>query len=68
MKNLDHRNIIKLHEVIDDPEKNKLYLIMELASKGALFSKQFWDNEKSVKENNDNLPCKLPLEKCRKYF
>ena len=39
MKNLEHPNIIKLSEVIDDPEKKKLYLVMEFAAKGALFSK-----------------------------
>ena len=26
MKKLNHPNVIKLHEVIDDPEEDKLYL------------------------------------------
>ena len=26
MKKLDHKNVIKLHEVIDDPKEDKLFM------------------------------------------
>jgi [calcium/calmodulin-dependent protein kinase] kinase len=34
MKKLNHPNIITLYEVIDDPEVDKLYLVIELAEGG----------------------------------
>jgi len=36
MKKLNHPNIISLKEVLDDPNCNKLYIIMELATGGSL--------------------------------
>eukprot|EP01062_Namystynia_karyoxenos_P060434 TRINITY_DN5201_c0_g1_i1.p1 TRINITY_DN5201_c0_g1~~TRINITY_DN5201_c0_g1_i1.p1 ORF type:complete len:1113 (+),score=233.75 TRINITY_DN5201_c0_g1_i1:118-3456(+) len=34
MKRLEHPNVVKLHEVIDDPECNKLYLILDFVERG----------------------------------
>jgi [calcium/calmodulin-dependent protein kinase] kinase len=31
MKKLEHPYVIKLYEVLDDPQNDKLYLIMEYA-------------------------------------
>lgn len=36
MKKLNHRNVVKLVEVMDDPECEKLYLIMELMAGGSV--------------------------------
>ena len=44
MKKLAHPNICKLLEVIDDPEANKLYLIMEYIKNGSLNSETYWKN------------------------
>lgn len=33
-KKLDHENVVVLFEVIDDPEKDKLYMISELVDGG----------------------------------
>ena len=32
----DHPNVLCLHEVIDDPDKEKMYIITELLDKGCL--------------------------------
>eukprot|EP00756_Hemistasia_phaeocysticola_P038463 Hpha_TRINITY_DN16758_c2_g1::TRINITY_DN16758_c2_g1_i1::g.79101::m.79101/K07359/CAMKK2; calcium/calmodulin-dependent protein kinase kinase 2 len=37
MKRLDHPNIVTLHEVIDDPDSNKLYLILDYLERGPVF-------------------------------
>eukprot|EP01062_Namystynia_karyoxenos_P062908 TRINITY_DN55762_c0_g1_i1.p1 TRINITY_DN55762_c0_g1~~TRINITY_DN55762_c0_g1_i1.p1 ORF type:complete len:1039 (+),score=290.03 TRINITY_DN55762_c0_g1_i1:109-3225(+) len=37
MKRLKHPNVIGLHEVIDDPECDKMYVIMDLAENGCIF-------------------------------
>jgi len=39
MKKLDHSNIVKLYEVLDDPTVDKLYIIMEYVKNGSLLSK-----------------------------
>lgn len=53
LKNLHHKNVVKLHEVIDDPSKDKLYIVMEYVEHGQVWN--FGDAAFSV-------------EKCRKYF
>ena len=39
LKSLEHSNIVKLHEIIDDPSKNKIYLIMDHLPEGTLAEK-----------------------------
>lgn len=36
MKKLDHENIIKLYEVLDDPDGDSLYMVMEYCAKGVV--------------------------------
>lgn len=45
MKKLNHSNVIRLFEIIDDPTSDKLYLIMPVADYGECIS---WD-EKNLK-------------------
>lgn len=45
LKKLDHPNTVKLVEVIDDPDNDKLYLVMEFVKKGAISSKAYWRTE-----------------------
>ncbi|XP_024384722.1 serine/threonine-protein kinase GRIK1 [Physcomitrium patens] len=37
MKRLDHPNIVKLYEVIDDPQSDKMYLVLEYAEGNRIF-------------------------------
>ena len=39
LKSMDHKNIVKLHEIIDDPLKNKIYLVMDYLPGGTLLDK-----------------------------
>lgn len=34
MKKLNHPNLIKLYEVISNPDQDKIYLVIEFAEKG----------------------------------
>jgi serine/threonine protein kinase len=36
LQRLEHRNIIWLEEIIDDPKENEIYLVTEYHSKGSL--------------------------------
>ena len=36
LKNLDHTNVIKLHEILDDPTMDKLYLVTDYIKNGSL--------------------------------
>ena len=36
MKQIDHPNLVRLHEVIDDPQNKKIYLVMDYMDKGAI--------------------------------
>lgn len=42
MKKLDHPNVIKLWEVINDPDHHKIYMIIDYCEKGCLVD---WDDE-----------------------
>jgi len=69
---------VKLFEVIDDSEADKLYLVMEYMKKGAILSKTYFKyEEKMLKDLNfdammqnqelqDNKT--LTYEKAQKYF
>jgi serine/threonine protein kinase len=52
MKLLDHDNIVKLHEVIDDPASDKLYLIIPLAEYGEIIS---WNSKEDRFQINHKL-------------
>ncbi|KAL4446517.1 hypothetical protein ABPG74_001258 [Tetrahymena malaccensis] len=45
MKKIDHPNLVKLYEVIDDPEDDKIYMVMEFVQKGSIMSNTFWKKE-----------------------
>lgn len=36
MKKLDHPNLVQLIEVLDDPEEDSLYMVMEMCKKGVI--------------------------------
>ena len=45
MKLMNHKNIVKLVEALEDDASEKVYLIMEFCSKGAIMSEPFWKAE-----------------------
>lgn len=45
MKKINHPHLVKLFEVIDDPNFQKIYLVMEFMARGAILSKQFFQTE-----------------------
>ena len=55
MKKLSHENIVRLHEVIDDPENDKLYLsisieiVIDFAESGQLVE---WNEDENIFEKN----------------
>ena len=53
---MKHMNVIKLHEIIDDPQSRKVYLIMDYLQGGTLADR--------LEESENG----LPLEKVRVYF
>ena len=55
-KTLDHKNIVKLHEIIDDPLKNKIYMVMDYLPGGTLSDKL------NLRGSG------LPQDEVRKYF
>ncbi len=55
MKKLKHENIVGLHEVIDDPNSRKIYIIQEYAAGGAL-----------MPDTETTHP--FTVEQARKYF
>lgn len=36
MKKLSHNNLVSLHEVLDDPEEDSLYMVMDMCKKGVV--------------------------------
>ena len=51
LKTLEHPNVIYLHEIIDDPNKDSIYLVTEYLSNGSL-----GDKVKSI-NNSYKLKC-----------
>jgi len=41
MKKIEHPNLVRLHEVIDDPDNKKMYLILDYMDKGQISSRRF---------------------------
>ena len=64
--------MVRLFEVIDDPEDEKLYLVMEYMKKGAILSKNFWKyiNEENKEKNDEDNEEKKPItpDVALKYF
>ena len=56
LKTLVHTNIVKLYEIIDDPLKNKVYLVMDYLSGGTVAEK--------LEKSGDGLPEDL----VRRYY
>ena len=42
----NHRNIVRLWEVIDNEKNDKLYLVIDFIHKGAIMSKRYWKKER----------------------
>ncbi|KAI9209826.1 kinase-like domain-containing protein [Polychytrium aggregatum] len=57
LKKLNHQNVVKLYEVLDDPTQDSLYMVFELCSKGAVMD---------VGLDNDSEP--LSESEARRYF
>jgi serine/threonine protein kinase len=55
MKRLRHHNVVSLHEVIDDPNAKKIFLVQEFMEKGPL-----------MPDSENVTP--LSIDKSRKYF
>lgn len=51
MKSLDHPNIVKLYEALEDEKSQKIYLVMEYCSKSSLLSRDFWKAQEQNKNN-----------------
>ena len=62
LKMLNHPNVIWLNEVIDDPKKDKLYVVTEWLTKGSL--------GELVEKRNEGKPNRvgLPITKVREYL
>ena len=54
MKKLDHDNVVKLSEVIDDNNSDWLYLIMEFLEFGGIFSKPWKKAQLSASMCSEN--------------
>jgi len=78
LKKIDHQNIVKVYEVINDPKEDKLYFITELVGKGISTSQSYSANQlrgllEEVKEENEVSTERtrlrsIPDEKARTYF
>lgn len=57
LKKLDHENVAQLIEVLDDPEGDSLYIVLEMCEKGVI-----------MKVGLDETAEPYPEEKCRLWF
>ena len=75
LKSLDHPNIVKMYEALEDESSKKIYLVLEYCSKGGLLSNEFWkatENNKNnflVDDQSDTEKVrKLSLYQAKSYF
>lgn len=57
LKKLDHENVVHLIEVLDDPEGDSLYMVLEMCEKGVV-----------MKVGLDDTAKPYPEEQCRLWF
>lgn len=57
MKKLNHPNLVQLIEVLDDPEEDSLWMVLEMCKKGVV-----------MKVGLDDHADPYPEEKCRHWF
>lgn len=57
LKKLDHENVAQLIEVLDDPDGDSLYMVLEMCGKGVI-----------MKVGLDEVAEPYPEEKCRLWF
>jgi calcium/calmodulin-dependent protein kinase kinase 2 len=57
MKKLNHPNLVSLIEVLDDPEEDSLWMVLEMCKKGVVMK---------IGLNEDAIP--YPEEQCRHWF
>jgi [calcium/calmodulin-dependent protein kinase] kinase len=57
MKKLHHQNLVQLIEVLDDPEEDSLYMVMEMCKKGVVMKVGLDDDATPYSE-----------EQCRHWF
>jgi len=56
MKRLAHENVMNMHDVIDDPNKNKLYMVMDYCPRGAIME-------------TEKMPCEpIKMPDLRRWF
>lgn len=48
---MDHPNIVKLYEALEDENSKKIYLVMEYCSKSALLTQGYWKAKDQGKNN-----------------
>jgi [calcium/calmodulin-dependent protein kinase] kinase len=57
MKKLDHPNLVSLIEVLDDPDEDSLYMVLEMCKKGVI-----------MKVGLNDRADPYPVENCRYWF
>lgn len=48
---MDHPNIVKLYEALEDENSKKIYLVMEYCSKSSLLTQAYWKAKDQGKNN-----------------
>jgi serine/threonine protein kinase len=62
MKKLDHPNLVRLYEVIDDVKNDRLYLVMDLVVGGSVMG------DAAVLKNKDPLSLAIPEAEAKRLF
>lgn len=70
---MQHENIVKLYEALEDENTQKIYLVLEYCARGALFSEVFWkgfdrESSKEPSFHRDNTKREIPLKIAKKYM